>query len=178
MCQSQIKRTPDEHLSETDMMLFLESALNKKRAVKRRRPDMYREALLQQTVQRLNDEIIERSRRRTKKRKFEEKYEWQSGPNGWLMSDKQDNEEIDNLLGINSFFSELSNTKKIKQRQEELNKSNCCVLPSFKETFGQSRSDDVHSSKEEKSPSYLVNCRAEMFKRPISLVEKFDALYC
>lgn len=166
MCQGNIKRTPDEHLSETEMLSFLSSALDKKRAAKRRRPDMYREALLQRTVQRLNDEITERSRKRTKKRKSEAKYEWHDGPNGWCMTDGEDD---DDLLGINSFLSELSSTKPNKRKPEYSdNNRRSTVLPSFIETFGEARTGLTN----------ITPCREGLFQRQISLVEKFDSLCC
>jgi hypothetical protein len=185
MCQGNIKRTPDEHLSETEMWSFLASAIDKKRAAKRRRPDMYREALLQRTVQRLNDEITERSMKRTKKRKSEEKYEWQDGPNGWCMTDGM-NEDDDDLLGINSFLSELSSTKPNKRKREEIlgnNNLKSAVLPSFSETFGENRTKNLSSKSvdEQRIPSSgsnMARCRAGLFQPQISLVEKFDSLCC
>ena len=176
-----MKRTPDEHLSETEMWSFLESAIDKKRTAKRKRPDMYREALLQRTVQRLNDEITERSRKRTKKRKSEETYEWQDGPNGWCMSNGM-NQDDDDLLGINSFLSELSSTKPNKTKREENHSRQGTVLPSFRETFGDNRTKYLRSTPDEqRSPSggsNMAPCRAGLFQRQISLVEKFDSLCC
>ncbi len=180
MCQGNIRRTPEERLSETEMWSFLSSALDKKRAAKRKRPDMYREALLQRTVQRLNDEITERSMKRTKKRKSEEKYEWQDGPNGWCMTNGMSQDD-DDLLGINSFLSELSSTKPNKRKREENNNRQSAVLPSFSETFGENRTK-YSKSDEERSLSCASNmspCRAGLiFQRQISLVEKFDSLCC
>ena len=185
MCQGNAKRTPDEHFSETEMWTFLSSALDKKRAAKRRRPDMYREALLQRTVQRINDEITERSMKRTKKRKSEEKYEWQDGPNGWCMTDEmsQDDDD-DDLLGINSFLSGLSSSKPNKHKREENRNEQSAVLPSFSETFGENRTKKLNSKcvDEQRSTSSGSNmaphCRAGLFQKQISLVEKFDSLCC
>ena len=180
MCQGNIKRTPDENFSEAEMFTFLASALDKKRAAKRKRPDMYREALLQRTVQRLNDEITERSMKRTKKRKCEEKYEWQDGPNGWCMSDSTTHDD-DDLLGINSFLSELSSAKPNKRKREERSQENT-VLPSFSEIFGENRTKSLSSAEEQRNLSIgtnVANCRAGLIFQPqISLVEKFDSLCC
>ena len=177
MCQGNIKRTPDEHLSESEMWSFLESAIDKKRAAKRKRPDMYREALLQRTVQRLNDEITERSRRRTKKRRKSETYEWQDGPNGWCMNSDMSEDE-DDLLGINSFLSELSSKKPNKKKREENLIRGKPVLPSFSETFGDSRTKYFDEQRNSSNGSNMAPCRAGLFQRQISLVEKFDSLCC
>lgn len=178
MCQGNVKRTPDEHLSETEMWSFLESALDKQRAAKRKRPDMYKEALLQRTVQRLNDEITERSMKRTKRRKNEEKYEWQNGPNGWCMTDTS--QDDDDILGINSFLSELSSTKPNKREREENNNQRNSILPSFSETFSENRTKKSKPVDGQRTKTKMTSpCRrAGLFQPQISLVEKFDSLCC
>ena len=74
---------------------------------------MLRNAVLELTVQRLNEEITERCMNKVKRRKIDDSYEWQESPNGlgWNMTASyQDDEDI---LGIDDFFQKLSTSCKI-----------------------------------------------------------------
>ena len=141
MCQTNTKTISEEqHAPDKEVWSFLASAMDKKRTAKRKRPDMCREALLQLTVQRLNDEIAERCMKKTKKQRVEEEYLWKyDDANGWCMPNGsyQDDDEWDALLGINSFFSELSKIRPRRKTENDVKDKTSTVLPSFRETFGR-----------------------------------------
>ena len=69
---------------------------------------MLRNAVLELTVQRLNEEITERCMNKAKRRKLEDSYEWQESPDGlgWNMTASY--QDDDDLLGIDDFFQKLS----------------------------------------------------------------------
>ncbi|WP_395241893.1 hypothetical protein, partial [Salmonella sp. s51933] len=75
-----------------------------------------------------------------------------------MTSDKDDNDECDTLLGINSFFSELSkisSTSKRKREDDDTEGNKSTVLPSFSETFGRKRTKNVEGSR----GSNMASCR-------------------
>lgn len=56
--------------------------------------DFYRAAVLEFSLQRLNDEITERCNRKAKRRRKSEAYEWNGGSNGgWSMKSSQKDDE-------------------------------------------------------------------------------------
>lgn len=187
MCQNNV-RNISEDVPDKEVWSFLASALDKKRAAKRKRPDMYKEALLQRTVQRLNEEITERCMKKTKKRKVEEKYNWKDGPNGWCMTNGsyQEDDECDALLGINSFFNELSKIKPEKHKREDDDNqgSERTILPSFGETFGKNRTENLGrestdgTSCARDSGTNMAPCRVVCFEPKVALVEQFHYLCC
>lgn len=71
---------------------------------------MLRNAVLELTVQRLNEEITERCMNKAKRRKLEDSYEWHEsqGGLGWNMTASY--QDDDDLLGIDDFFQKLSTT--------------------------------------------------------------------
>lgn len=73
---------------------------------------MLRNAVLELTVQRLNEEITERCMNKVKRRKMDDAYEWQESPSGlgWNMTASyQDDEDV---LGIDDFFQKISTSCK------------------------------------------------------------------
>jgi len=117
MCGGGIKRHSRylKRYSESDKELWsiLSSSLEKKKNIKRKKHmDFYRAAVLEFSLQRLNDEITERCNRKAKRRRKSEVYEWHDGSNsgvGWNMkSSRKDDED---LLGIDEFFRKLSKWK-------------------------------------------------------------------
>lgn len=70
---------------------------------------MFREAVLESVVQKLNEEIMERCM--TKKRKHDEAYDWRGGSSGhgWNMTSSF--QEDEDVLGIDGFFRKLSSCK-------------------------------------------------------------------
>ena len=95
--------------TDKELWALLTTSLEKKKANKRKRdPDMLRNAVLELTVQRLNEEITERCMRKVKRRKQNETYEWHGSPNGlgWNMTASYQDDE--DLLGIDDFFQKLS----------------------------------------------------------------------
>jgi len=85
------KMSPDRLVatkhSDKELWSMLSMALEKKKANKRKRePDMYRNAVLELTVQRLNDEITDRCMKKIKRRKTDENYRWKDGEGGWSMN--------------------------------------------------------------------------------------------
>ena len=110
--------------SDSELWSLLSLALEKKKANKRKRdPDMYRNAVLELTVQKLNDEITDRCMKKIKRSRSDETYHWKGGESGWSMNAScQD----DDILGIDDFFSKLSckpceeeNSSYITQNMEE-----------------------------------------------------------
>lgn len=69
---------------------------------------MLRNAVLELTVQRLNEEITERCMNKVKRRKVDDSYEWQESSNGlgWNMTASYQDDE--DLLGIDDFFQRIS----------------------------------------------------------------------
>ena len=189
MCQTIVRNISEEPVADKEVWSFLASALDKKRAAKRKRPDMYREALLQRTVERLNEEITERCMKKTKKKKVEQKYDWKDGPNGWCMTNGsfQEDDECDALLGINSFFSELSKLKPNQRKKEDdgENANKSTILPSFSETFGKTRTKKALGSESfgfdattTSSGTNMASCRIVSFQPQVALIEQFDSLCC
>lgn len=129
------KMSPDRLVatkhSDKELWSMLSMALEKKKANKRKRePDMYRNAVLELTVQRLNDEITDRCMKKIKRRRTDENYRWKDGEGGWSMNATcQD----DDILGIDDFFSKLS------CKSEELNSN------SNKQILGENRDQHVSS---------------------------------
>lgn len=116
MCGGGIKRHSRhvKRYSESDKELWsiLSSSLEKKKSIKRKRNmDFYRAAVLEFSLQRLNDEITERCNRKAKRRRKSEAYEWhdESDGVGWNM--KSSRKDEDDLLGIDEFFKKLSKWK-------------------------------------------------------------------
>lgn len=98
--------------SDKELWSLLTTSLEKKKANKRKRdPDMLRNAVLELTVQRLNEEITERCMKKAKRRKVEEPYNWQESSDGlgWNMTASY---QDDDLLGIDDFFQKLSTSCK------------------------------------------------------------------
>ena len=96
--------------SDRELWSLLSTAIDKKRANRKRRdPDMFREAVLESVVQKLNEEIMERCM--TKKRKHDESYDWRGGSSGhgWNMTSSF--QEDEDVLGIDDFFRKLSSCK-------------------------------------------------------------------
>lgn len=95
--------------TDKELWAFLITSLEKKKENKRKRdPDMLRNAVLELTVQRLNEEIIERCTSKVKRQRMDDSYEWPGSTNslGWSMTASyQDNED---LLGIDAFFQKIS----------------------------------------------------------------------
>lgn len=95
-----LKAKRGKHLFYTDKELWslLTTSLEKRRANKRKKdPDMLRNAVLELTVQRLNEEITERCMNKAKRRKLEDSYEWQESPDGlgWNMTASyQDDDDL------------------------------------------------------------------------------------
>jgi len=102
MCGGGIKRHSHRYkrYSESDKELWsiLSSSLEKKKSIKRKRnTDFYRAAVLEFSLQRLNDEITERCNRKAKRRRKSEVYEWHDATNGvgWNMkSSKKDDDDL------------------------------------------------------------------------------------
>lgn len=88
--------------------------------------DFYRAAVLEFSLQRLNDEITERCNRKAKKRRRKsEPYEWNDGANGAGWSMKSSKKDDDDLLGIDEFFRKLSKWKpQDEQNESESSDSN------------------------------------------------------
>lgn len=108
------KRIKHGRYSESDKELWsiLSASLEKKKSIKRKRSmDFYRAAVLEFSVQKLNDEITARCNRKAKRRRKRERYEWHDGSNGvgWNMKNTQ--KDDDDLLGIDDFFRKLSKWK-------------------------------------------------------------------
>lgn len=103
------KRGKHSLYSDKELWSLLSTSLEKKKANKRKRdPDMLRNAVLELTVQRLNEEITERCMNKVKRRKLDDSYEWQESPDGlgWNMTASY--QDDDDLLGIDDFFQKLS----------------------------------------------------------------------
>jgi len=97
--------------SDKELWSILSSSLEKKRSIKRKRHmDFYRAAVLEFSLQRLNDEITERCNRKSKRRKSDA-YEWHDGSNGVGWNMKSSRQDDDDLLGIDDFFRKLSKCK-------------------------------------------------------------------
>ncbi|RMX39867.1 hypothetical protein pdam_00013446 [Pocillopora damicornis] len=92
------KRSKHSVYSDRELWSLLTTSLEKKKANKRRRdPDMLRNAVLELTVQKLNEEITDRCMKKVKRRKLEDSYEWQESPDGlgWNMTASyQDDEDL------------------------------------------------------------------------------------
>lgn len=83
---------------------------------------MLRNAVLELTVQRLNEEITERCMNKAKRRKLEDSYEWQESTDGlgWNMTASY--QDDDDLLGIDDFFQKLSTSCRTRNSiSEQLN---------------------------------------------------------
>lgn len=95
-----VRTSHGKHSRYTDKELWclLTTSLEKKKANKRKRdPDMLRNAVLELTVQRLNEEITERCMNKVKRRRLEDSYEWPESANGlgWNMTASyQDDEDL------------------------------------------------------------------------------------
>lgn len=116
MCGGGIKRRSRhaKRYSESDNELWsiLSSSLEKKKTIKRKRQmDFYRAAVLEFSLQKLNDEITERCNRKAKRRRKSEVYEWHDGSNGGGWSMKSSRKDDEDLLGIDEFFRKLSKWK-------------------------------------------------------------------
>lgn len=92
------KRSKHSVYSDRELWSLLTTSLEKKKANKRRRdPDMLRNAVLELTLQKLNEEITDRCMKKVKRRKLEDSYEWQESPDGlgWNMTASyQDDEDL------------------------------------------------------------------------------------
>lgn len=102
MCGGGVKRYQrTKRYSESDKELWsiLSSSLEKKKTVKgRKHMDFYRAAVLEFSLQRLNDEITERCNRKAKRRRKSEAYEWHDGSNGVGWNMKSSRKDDDDLL--------------------------------------------------------------------------------
>ena len=114
------KRGKHSFYTDKELWSLLTTSLEKKKANKRKRdPDMLRNAVLELTVQRLNEEITERCMNKAKCRKLEDSYEWQESPDGlgWNMTASY--QDDDDLLGIDDFFQKLSTSCKTRNSVSE-----------------------------------------------------------
>lgn len=158
------KMSPDrliatEH-TDKELWSMLSLALEKKKANKRKRePDMYRNAILELTVQRLNDEITERCIKKIKRRRTDENYHWKDGEHGWSMNASY---QDDDILGIDDFFSKLS-CKSYEETNLKLDKQ--VMEKNFDQ--GKSSGNFVHSSVQvadfhsQKNFALASSCRKE-----------------
>jgi hypothetical protein len=94
--------------SDKELWSILSICLAKQRATKRKRtPDFYKEAVIEKSIRRLNDEITERCMRKAKRRRSEP-YEWKNtANNGWKTTGAASFQDDEDLLGIDNFFREL-----------------------------------------------------------------------
>ena len=84
---------------------------------------MLRNAVLELTVQKLNEEITDRCMKKVKRRKLEDSYEWQESPDGlgWnMIASYQDDED---LLGIDDFFQKLSTSCKTRNNSSTISET-------------------------------------------------------
>lgn len=117
------KNRHDKQSMYTDKELwsFLSTSIEKKKANKRKRdPDMLRNAVLELTVQRLNEEITERCMNKVKRKKIDDSYEWQGPLNGlgWNMTASYQDDE--DLLGIGAFFQKIRSCQSRNSACEEM----------------------------------------------------------
>ena len=124
------KRCGKRSVTDRELWSLLSTSLEKKKANKRKRdPDMLRDAVLELTVQRLNEEITERCLRKVKRRKVDDSYEWRECPNGlgWNMTASyQDDEDI---LGIDDFFQRINSCQKEACLPSYTSQSSLDILP-------------------------------------------------
>ena len=118
------KRSKHSVYSDRELWSLLTTSLEKKKANKRRRdPDMLRNAVLELTVQKLNEEITDRCMKKVKRRKLEDSYEWQESPDGlgWNMTASYQDDE--DLLGIDDFFQKLSTSCKTRNNSSTISET-------------------------------------------------------
>lgn len=118
------KRSKHSVYSDRELWSLLTTSLEKKKANKRRRdPDMLRNAVLELTVQKLNEEITDRCMKKVKRRKLEDSYEWQESPDGlgWNMTASYQDDE--DLLGIDDFFQKLSTSCKTRNNSSTVSET-------------------------------------------------------
>lgn len=107
--------------TDKELWSFLSTSIEKKKANKRKRdPDMLRNAVLELTVQRLNEEITERCMNKVKRKKIDDSYEWQGPLNGlgWNMTASYQDDE--DLLGIGAFFQKIRSCQSRNSACEEM----------------------------------------------------------